>query len=167
MSTVVEVRQDLGRHPAAYPLGFRGLHENRQSQDSNTAVATRPIGNRPLPSPDPIIQLTERAIEYASWEPGWDGADAERIRPLTVRNLIGILESTIPVIEPPHIAPAMTGEILVQWTFGDHDYVEIYVGEKDVFPTEAHTVQNRSVSDELLTDDGDLIALLARARTRP
>ncbi len=103
-----------------------------------------------------------RLLEFAAWEPGWDGDAAERVEPSTARRAAEIARDMLPVAAEPFVAPAPGGSLLLQWDFAGGTSVEVYADGEPAFPERAVLTRGNVVHEVRLDGPGALRSLLGR-----
>ena len=140
------------------------VRERGRSAVLRTAVADYLAARAPEagagPGADLSLDFLSRLLRFVEWEPGWDGESAEHIDHVTARRALEIARSMRAVAPEPFVAPAPSGSLLLQWDFGNGNYVDVFVDSDSSFPADAALVLDGVVHEVPLAEPAELRSLL-------
>ena len=106
------------------------------------------------------VRRNIESLGFTSYEHGWDGATAEIITEDTVSKATSIAHRMLDIGPEPFVAPAPTGELLLQWDFEDGSSAEVFVGNETDFPDSASVTREDTVHEVALDSLEDLRSII-------
>lgn len=136
------------------------------ARPQNSPLLVRKIEREPFPvfsrpvAPRLSSVFMDMLSGLMALESDWDGDGADPIDGETANKALRVAAAMLSVASEPFIAPAPSGEILLQWDFPD-THIEVFVDSETEFPEDAGITRGANVQEVDLGSIDDLRALLS------